>query len=188
LLGHISALLVPASCVYVGSMMLAGGIAKARDFRGAWVGVLEYKIVPTPLARPLAAVLAVSEISVGTALALGVAIAIPIAVIFFGLVTTAATSALVRGLDIDCHCGAGPEALTTLTLGRNALVAVVLVAAALSSVNAYPLEPRLLNADLAAGLSIGLAATIALIVVSGARAWSSSRNLLTQPNQRRDAL
>jgi hypothetical protein len=158
-------------------MMLAGGIAKARDFRGAWVGVLEYKIVPTPLARP-----------VGTALALGVAIAIPIAVIFFGLVTTAATSALVRGLDIDCHCGAGPEALTTLTLGRNALVAVVLVAAALSSVNAYPLEPRLLNADLAAGLSIGLAATIALIVVSGARAWSSSRNLLTQPNQRRDAL
>lgn len=172
-------LLPLAASLYVGSSLLAGGIAKVRDFRGTWVGVLDYRMVPRFLARPLAAVLALSEIGCGLALMLGVAVAAPLAVLLFGVLTAAAVSALLRGLEIDCHCGPAAERLTIHTLGRNALVMLAMIVVIGSSASPSPLEPRLLNVTTAAALCLGLGMAFALIASSSMRVWLS-----TSPSRR----
>lgn len=171
-----------AAPLYVGSVLVGGGVAKLRDFRGAWVGVLDYRIVPRFLARPLAAVLALSEIGCGLALMLGVAMAGPLAVLLFGIVTAAAISVLVRQLEIDCHCGPGAERLTVHTLGRNTLLMLVLVVVSDASANVYPLEPRLLSISTAAALCIGFEVVFTLLLFVAARIWMSSSQ---PPRQRR---
>jgi hypothetical protein len=171
---NVPRLLMLGVCLYVGSLMLAGGVAKLRDLRGAWVGVLEYRIIPPFLARPLAASLAFAEVGVGSAVMLGVPIATPIAVFFFSIVTAAASSALARGLKIDCHCGAGDEALTAHTLGRNTVLIISLLAVMLGSAHASPFTPRVLDLDVGGGLSLGLSAAVALLLMVGLRAWSET--------------
>lgn len=116
----------------VGVTFLASGASKLRDRRGFVFAVLEYRVLPAPLAIAYGRGLPLFELGCGAALVTGTW---PkgVGVTAFGLLLSfvvAVSINLARGRRLECHCfGAGDhERLSWVTLAR---LAVLLVAAAL---------------------------------------------------------
>lgn len=164
--------------IFVGSVLLAAGIEKARDFRGAWIGVLDYRLVPAGVAAPVAALQVGIEILLGTALVLDIQLALPLAILLLASFSVAGVLALVRGLDIDCHCVGDHEPLTIATVGRNVGFILLLTVALVTGAGESPLAPHVLEIDPAAALCLGLLAAGALVLVAAARYWVSARTVI----------
>lgn len=154
------------AAAFAGALLLGSGGSKLADFRGAWIGVLDYRFVPWYLARPIAAWLVVSELTLGVGLVLSMPIAFSLAILFLAVVTIVATSALIRGLLIDCHCGGREAPLSMRTLGRNVILILALLGLLLASANSPPLKMAALDADLSLVFSVGVVTATALILYS----------------------
>src|SRR6266511_1213094 len=112
----------------VGAMLLRSGVSKLRDIDGAVLAVLDYRVVAKSLARVLAPLIAAFEVTIGTGTLLGFDVALAAAVLLLALFAFVVLSAVVRGLVIDCHCGATAEVVGAPTVVRNALLASLLAA------------------------------------------------------------
>ena len=167
-----------ASTVFVGSALLAAGLLKAADFRGAWVGVLDYQLVTARLARPVAALQIVVEVTLGLALIVGLPLALSLGVCLLSAFSLAAASALIRGLAIDCHCGGAGERLGLHTLGRNALLVLMLLLALMVRRDLPALELRHFDGELAGALSAGMLTAIGMVATSASRIWVSRKDFV----------
>lgn len=150
--------------VVVGSSLVYAGVLKLRDLEGSRIAVLDYRLVPAPMAGPVALLLGALEVLIGVALIAGVTFAAHVGIALLGLFSIAAGSALARGLRIDCHCFGEGERLSVTTLLRNAAFVALLSPAVLHPIPTL-LIPQLLVAPLPHVLSILLAvATLAALV------------------------
>ncbi len=162
---------VEALAVIVGSALLFSGFGKVRDPAAARVGVLDYRIVPVTLALPIGVVIGASELVVGAGVVLGSPLASALAVLLLGLFSLVAASALIRHLDIDCHCGGEGQRLGLGTLSRNAVLTTALTARILAGANTSS-DLRLLNGS--AEHALGVAAALAMLIFAfvSSRLWS----------------
>lgn len=111
---------------------LASSYGKFRDLQGARVAVLDYRLVPVRVATPVATGLAVSEFTAGILLLLGSPAGSALGVALLALFTIAVGSALLRGLDISCHCVDEEEPIGSATILRNVVLMVGLGAEVLA--------------------------------------------------------
>jgi len=88
--------------------------------------------------------------------------------LLLAILSAAASSALLRGLRIDCHCFGDGEALSVKTLARDATFAIALAASLLLTWPPASLfTPKLLLAPLPHLLTLGFAAVIVLAGTAG---------------------
>jgi len=142
--------------VFVGLVFLYAGLRKLRDIDGAQIAILDYHLIPAHLARLLAPLLGGFEITIGTALIVGMRVAVPIGLLLLAIMSTAVGTALARGLNIDCHCFGEGEKVSRATLVRNAVFAAALaVNLLLRTPNPSLFAPQFLTAPLSHLLGIG---------------------------------
>lgn len=162
--------------LYTGVVFFYAGIHKLRDLDGAQIAILDYQLVPAQLARPLAVVFGATEVLAGGLLALGCSGAVPLGLLILGVVSAAAGSALIRGLDIDCHCFRSGERLSWTMLGRNGVFATVLLGSLVLRPpwSSEAFSPQLVIAPMSYLLAVGLAVTAAVVIASTIRLfrWS----------------
>lgn len=115
----------------LGAVLLISGLGKLQDVSGFVIAVLEYEVLPRPLAILYARTLPVAEVACGLALVAGV---LPVAIGAFAAVLLVSflvgvSINLLRGRALDCHCfGVGSsEPLGWMTLAR---IGVLLICAA----------------------------------------------------------
>ena len=122
----------------LGGLLAVAGLLKLRDPSGFAVEIGNYQLFPT-LAPYLAAALPATEIVVGLGLVLlpagwrrAAALAAGVLLLSF---VVAVSSAYLRGINIACGCfGAGGDAISWLTVGRNlGLLAAVVALLALDA-------------------------------------------------------
>lgn len=111
----------------VGSTLVYAGSRKLLDIRGARAAVLDYRIGPPQFAVLTAPVVAFVELFVGLGCIAGIPLGIAGAILVLALFSAVAGLALMRGLEIDCHCGTEGLKLGPATLGRNAVLMASLV-------------------------------------------------------------
>lgn len=161
-----------------GSALLAGGVTKLKSVDTGAAAVLAYRVVPAKLAAAVAVAIGAAEVVVGLGIILGVAVALAFGVILLAAFTLVAISALVRGLDIDCHCAGEGERLGPSTLARNVVFAVTLAAPLMRG---DEVQAAGLNLDLAGAFMLGLAACLCLASVAALRLLRVSRLLRRRP-------
>ena len=151
---------ISAGEVIIGFVFLYAGGRKLSDLDGAQIAVLDYRLVPTRMARLVAVLQGSAEIVTGSLLVVGIPVAFPLGILLLTVVTTAAGSALLRGLQINCHCFGDGEKLTPLTLLRNTAFVVVLAASwfAVHPKLISPFAPALVALPLPYILSVGVGA------------------------------
>ena len=108
------------------AFLVPSGIRKLRHQQRFAQGVLDYRVLPTSLARPIGYVLPWTELALGVALILG--IALPVAAVAASVLVVsfiaAVTVNLRRGRQIACNCYgiAGTATIGLGTLARNGLL------------------------------------------------------------------
>jgi uncharacterized membrane protein YphA (DoxX/SURF4 family) len=115
----------------LGLIFMISALTKLRDVSAFVQGVLEYGVLPRPLARLYGRLLPFAEL--GTALLLlsgvGLVVAISLAVLLLASFSIATVAVTVQGRDIDCHCFGSARRHSRVgwhTLGRD--VALLLLA------------------------------------------------------------
>lgn len=154
--------------VAVGLAFLYAGFNKLRDLTGARIAVLDYRMLPARLSGPTAVLLGTAEAAAGLGLIAGISVATAAGISLLGGASIAVAVALVRGLEIDCHCFGVGEKLSFGTLVRNAALAGLLVPG-LFVRPAHPsmLAPQLLMAPIPHIVSVGLSiASLAMFVIA----------------------
>lgn len=161
-------IVVAAGQLLVGVAFLSAGLAKLRDVDGAQIAILDYQLVSARFSKPMAMLLGLSEAVIGGALTLGCVVAAPAGLVLLMIFTAAAASALIRGLDIDCHCFNSSERLSTFTLLRNGIFAIVLSATLLLGPrwSDSVIVPQLAKAPLAYSLAVGIVAIMMIMIVT----------------------
>lgn len=159
-------LLLDLGELVAGSALVAGGISKLAALDGAAAGILGYQVVPKSLAPPMALVLALAELFVGSGCVLGMPVAAALGVLLLALFSAVGISALLRRLEIDCHCAGVGERLDATTLGRNAAFAIALAAPLLGAPNL--LTPAALALPLPHAVALGAVATTCVATLA---AW-----------------
>jgi len=106
----------------LGVVLLTSGLGKLQDLSGFVIAVLEYEVLPRPLAILYARTLPVAEVACGLALVAGVlpvAVGAVAAVLLVSFLVGVSIN-LARGRELDCHCfGVGSsEPLGWMTLAR----------------------------------------------------------------------
>ena len=108
------------------AFFVPSGIRKLRNQQSFTQGVLEYRVLPTSLARPIGYILPWTELALGLALIVGVAlpmagIAASVLVVSF---IAAVTVNLRLGREIQCNCYgiAGTATIGLGTIVRNGLL------------------------------------------------------------------
>ena len=138
---------------------------KLRDPARFRVALAGYRLIPAPAVPVFAAGIAALELGLGLALllpAVGPAPALATAALL-ALYALAITANLVRGRRaIDCGCGAHPQPLGEGLVVRNAVLALIALAAAL------PMTGRALTGIDAASIGGGAAALAALYAAADA--------------------
>ncbi|MBI2766529.1 MAG: hypothetical protein HYX53_11545 [Chloroflexi bacterium] len=158
----------------VGGSLLAGGIRKLIDLEGARIAILDYRIAPPVLARPLALLVTIAEVTIGTFTATGIPTAAAIALLLIALFSIASAQALARGLEINCHCACEDDRLSINTLARNAFFMVVL-ATGLVAVPGARHMGSLIEAPLPYVLSVAVTAATVCAVWATARLMTVGR-------------
>jgi hypothetical protein len=162
-------ILLFAGQAFVGIVFVRTGATKLRDPIGTRIAVLDYRLIPARAAGIAALGLGAAELLVGLGLLAGLASAALGGVVLLALFSGAAASALVRGLDIDCHCFGEGEKLSPATVSRNAALAAPLLAGLLLGAPSSLLAPQLLHAPLPYLLSVGSGVAIVAAAVAAVR-------------------
>ncbi len=163
----------------VGSSLLVAGVRKLVDIEAARAAVLDYRLVPLAASAPFAVCLSALELLIGAALIMGISLAASLAILLLGAFSAAAINALVRRLDIDCHCAGPGERVSFRTLARNGALALALAGALVLRPTA-PLYPSLAASELSYVLAVALALA-AFISASAAAAVSTQRERAVRP-------
>jgi uncharacterized membrane protein YphA (DoxX/SURF4 family) len=121
------------AALVVGAVLVVSGVGKLRDPSGFVLAVLDYEVLPRPLATAYARTVPLAEIVCGPALLAGIAPmasgALAAALLTSFLIGVSVN--LARGRDLDCHCfGPGSsEPLGWTTLAR---ISILLACAGLA--------------------------------------------------------
>ena len=148
----------------VGSLFVLAGVAKLRDRAGFRRAVDRYRLLPSWVVGPFAAVLPWMEVAVGAALIAGVAI-VPaaglITVLLVGFAVAMAVN-LGRGRDIDCGCAGavGATRISWWLVARNTVLAVVTATVAVVTADRLAVPP----APLPAGDVVAVAVTVVAVL------------------------
>jgi len=143
---------------------LASSYSKLRDLPGAEIALLDYRLVPAAVARPVATALAIAELGAGVLLVLGVPIGSALGLVLLAFFMAAIGSALLRHLDISCHCVEEDEPIGWPTLIRNGVLML-----GLSADTVGRASTRLVAATLDEPLERVIAA--ALLIATGVAAY-----------------
>jgi uncharacterized membrane protein YphA (DoxX/SURF4 family) len=158
------AAIVLATRLLLGSLFMLAGVAKLRDRTGFQRAVDRYQLLPASLVGPFAAVLPWTEVAVGAALVVGVAIPLAAGVATVLLVGFAVAVAvnLGRGQDIDCGCAgaAGGTRISWWLVARNTALAVVAASVAVVTTGRTPVP----LAPLPAGDVVAVALTVVAVL------------------------
>jgi uncharacterized membrane protein YphA (DoxX/SURF4 family) len=159
-LGYAAALLLAAIFVLAGASKLRDRDATVRSFRQLGVPGPDSAARLVPLPELAAAVLLVVVPAVGAIVAL----------VLLALFTTFVVNRLRAGVDAPCACfgSTGGAPLSWLTLGRNALLAILAV---MSLVTMQPVRPTWIDVLVVWGAAV--LATVAMGVVARRRAPTS---------------
>jgi uncharacterized membrane protein YphA (DoxX/SURF4 family) len=119
----IQASLLVAARLSLALVLIPGAVAKLLDRRRFTAGIVDYRIVPEPVASALGIVIPVAELGIGLGLLAGMVPAVvgPAATALFVVFTIAVAVNLRRGRAIQCNCF-GVAATSTIgagTIARN---------------------------------------------------------------------
>lgn len=154
----------------VGSVFLHAGWLKVTDPIGARMALLDYRLLPSGAVAIAAPFQALLELIVGAGLIAGVTVTIPFAILLLAAFSLAGLLALIRGLEIDCHCAGEGQKLDIRSLGRSAAFASLLAGALLlSGQSPDPFLPTALAASLPYALVIALLTAAATLVTVSSR-------------------
>jgi len=122
----------------LGILFLCSGVLKLRDWRGLVVGVVEYDVLPVPLARLAARLLPVVEVGLGLSLLAGKAqqvTGVAAGLLILGFAWGVGLN-VIRGRSLACHCFGGRS---DEMLGRGTLFRLAgMFALALTASRAHP--------------------------------------------------
>ena len=153
---------------FLGTVLLATGLAKLRAPQAFRVAISGYRLIPVWLVRPIAAVVPLAEVALGTACLIPASrtIAFRGAVLLLTSFAALTSATLLRGDSVGCGCGIGNDdaPLTWAVPLRNG---ALILLAVLGSAQA-PAENEL--------LAVLLAALIALTYLNIESALASMRS------------
>lgn len=120
-IGEIIPSLVKASCIVLGITLLLAGYSKLRAPSAFIAVVLEYKILPTSLARSYGRWLPIAEMSIGILLIAGIWVNLLafVSALIFSSFLIAVSINIFRKRDLSCFCfGQGSSLIGWHTIGR----------------------------------------------------------------------
>lgn len=140
----IQASLLVAARLSLALALIPAAVAKLLDRRRFTAGIVDYRIVPEPVASALGIVIPVAELGIGLGLVAGIAPAIvgPAATALFVVFTIAVAVNLRRGRSIACNCF-GIAATSTIgagTIVRNCFMLALCVCVAVLGALIVPLD------------------------------------------------
>lgn len=156
--------------VAVGLVFLTAGIAKLRS-RRLFAGVVaNYRLLPSPLVRPVAAILPTGEVVSGAALLAGFGLAALPAIVLLLVFGWAMAVNIARGRSqIDCGCGRSDlrQPLHRALVVRNGVLALVATPALFAT-------PAFGSAESLIAIAGGLALFLMVLVVNALTALAGS--------------
>ncbi|OGO35913.1 MAG: hypothetical protein A2W35_19150 [Chloroflexi bacterium RBG_16_57_11] len=162
--GSVPELVTPLRLV-LGIILISAGAAKLREHTAFVAGVLQYQVLPAPLARWYGRLLPFVELGTGVFFILGVWIlpAATISAAMFASFTFAVTINLLRKSEIPCYCF-GADARDKM--GWHTLVRIVLLFTASLALILYPAFPDPIRTFVYQPSTDGLVELVPLIAIS----------------------
>jgi hypothetical protein len=158
---------VEAAALLAGLVLIGAGQAKVRASATFAAQIVDYRVVPKPMAQVTARVISALELLAGAMLAVGALAYQPLrrmgamlALLLFALFLAALLSAFARGRKIACACFGGSGELETVGIHSIVRTAMLLVIAGVAVIPAYPVRPFAVPAF---AFTVILAALVALV-------------------------